>query len=81
MQHIITMAKQGGTNHLPRDEIKMITLLLNIYRQPLYADYMRVHPFATFNHDEWGSGPILFHTFLCSNISASCLWTAVKQIV
>ena len=35
------MAKQGGTNHLPRDEIKMITLLLNIYRQPLYADYIR----------------------------------------
>ena len=75
------MAKQGGTNHLPRDEIKMITLLLNIYRQPSYADYIRVHPFATINHDEYGSGPILFHIFLSSIISASRLWTAVKQIL
>ena len=75
------MAKQCGTNHLARDEIKMITLLLNIYCQPLYADYIRVTPFATFNHDEYGSGPILFHIFLCSIISASCLWTAVKQIL
>ena len=80
-QHIITMAKQRGTNHLARDEEKMITLLLNIYHQSLYADYIRVYPFATFNHDEWGSGPILYHIFICSIISASCLWTAVKQIL
>ena len=46
------MAKQRGTNHLARDEEKIITLLLNIYHQSLYADYIRVHQFATFNHDE-----------------------------
>ena len=44
MQHIITMSKRCGTNHLACDEEKIIALNTKIYYQPLDAGYVESAP-------------------------------------